>query len=129
MTRNDALFTNEAFYMAFTEKDPAAMARLWARHHPTVCVHPGWPALTERDAILRSWESILSNPDQPGMDFADPVIHDLGGTVLVTCYELLPGGTCVATNGFVEEDGGIRMVLHHAGACVRPDSESAGDSP
>ena len=39
---------------------------------------------------------------------------------LVTCYEELPGGVCLATNGFVEEDGQLRMVMHHSGVCGNP---------
>ena len=47
--------------------------------------------------------------------------------VLVTCYEEISGGVCVATNGFVTEDEQIRICLHHAGQCVRPPApKSAG---
>ncbi len=112
-----ALFANEAFYLAFTSKDIDAMDALWARNAPLVCVHPGWRLLSRRTEIMDSWRSILGNPRQPGMDFHDATTHLHTAMVLVTCYEALPGGTCLATNGFVEEGGQLRMVLHHSGIC------------
>ena len=114
----NALFANEAFYLAFTERDIDAMDGLWAQRAPVVCVHPGWPALNDRTSVMESWRRILTNPAQPGMDFLEPQCHAYPGIVLVTCYEQLPGGTCVATNGFVDESGAVRMVLHHASACA-----------
>jgi len=123
MMRDDTqqvLFANEAFYLAFSQKDAAAMDSLWSREAPLICVHPGWRRLTERNEIISSWRSILENPDQPGMDFLEPQVHEYDGLKLVTCYEQLPGGVCLATNGFVFEGEDCRMVLHHSGACAQP---------
>ena len=86
---DEALFANDTFYLAFAEKDVEAMSRLWAKHHPTICIHPGWPAIHSRDKIVESWRRILTNPDQPGIDFYNPVAHEAGNVVLVTCYEEL----------------------------------------
>lgn len=113
-----ALFANEAFYLAFAQKDYPAMGNLWAQDHPLVCVHPGWAAITDRTEILETWEMILGNRDQPGIDFYNAEAHAMADSVLVTCYESLPNGICVATNGFVLQDGEVRMYLHHAGQCV-----------
>ena len=110
------LFSNEAFYLAFSQKDVAAMDAMWSRSAPLVCVHPGW----RRKAIMESWRRILENPDQPGMDFLEPEVHDHGAVMLVTCYEALPNGVCLATNGFVYEGERWQMVLHHSGACAEP---------
>ena len=112
------LFANEAFYLAFSQKDPLAMDALWSREAPLVCVHPGWRRLVDRGEIMASWQRILENPDQPGMDFLEPEVHEYGPMTLVTCYEQLPSGVCLATNGFVPEADGYRMVLHHSGACA-----------
>lgn len=114
------LFSNEAFYLAFSQKDVEAMDGLWSRTRPLVCVHPGWRRLTDRDEIMSSWRRILENPEQPGMDFLEPAAHDYGAMMLVTCYEALPNGICLATNGFVQESDGWKMVLHHSGACAQP---------
>ena len=116
---DEALFANDTFYLAFAEKDVEAMSRLWAKRHPTICIHPGWPAIHSREKIVESWERILTNPDQPGIDFYNPVAHEAGNVVLVTCYEELPGGICIATNGFVVEDG-LRLFHHQATPCANP---------
>src|SRR6185503_2014542 len=66
MTDSDAvLAANLEFYRAFTARDLAAMDALWARAAPVACIHPGWPALSDRDAIMESWRSILGNPGSP----------------------------------------------------------------
>lgn len=109
-----ALFANEAFYLAFGHKDVTAMDRIWSREEGLVCVHPGWRRLTAREEILESWRRILSNANQPGIDFANPQVQVHAGLYLVTCYETMPGATCLASNGFVEEEGELRMVLHHS---------------
>ena len=66
MTDQDAvLAANLEFYRAFAARDLAAMDALWARRAPVACLHPGWTALKDRDAIIESWAGILSNPDAP----------------------------------------------------------------
>lgn len=57
------LAANLAFYQAFAQRDGAAMARLWAERAPVTCIHPGWPALEGRAAVLESWADILANPE------------------------------------------------------------------
>lgn len=118
--KQQALFANESFYLAFTQKDLSILDGLWSRSAPLICVHPGWQRLTDRAEIMASWQRILENPDQPGMDFLDTEVHEYAGMLLVSCYEQLPGGICLATNGFVFEGDACRMVLHHSGACARP---------
>ncbi len=125
---DEALFANDTFYLAFAGKDVKAMSRLWAKRHPTICIHPGWPAIHSRDKIVGSWERILANPDQPGIDFYNSAAHEAGEVVLVTCYEELPGGICIATNGFVVEDGVLRLFHHQATPCANPPPpRGAGD--
>ena len=66
MTDSDAvLAANLEFYRAFTTRDLAAMDAIWARQAPVACIHPGWPALADRDAVIESWRGILSNPEAP----------------------------------------------------------------
>ena len=129
MNRQDhALFANDTFYLAFAQKDFKAMERLWANAHATVCVHPGWPVITRRDEIVESWRRILTNPEQPGIDFYNATANAVGSLVMVTCYEEMPGSICVATNGFVEEDGEMRLFHHHSGPCANPPPPSGARS-
>ena len=62
----DALRTaNLEFYRAFANRDFAAMESVWAREAEVLCLHPGWPLLSGRSAVLESWRQILANPGAP----------------------------------------------------------------
>ena len=128
MKTEEALFANDTFYLTFTSKNFEAMDRLWASEHPTLCIHPGWPALTERKDVVESWKRILENPGQPGMDFYNARALVVGDIVLVICYEELSGSIMVATNGFVEERGVIKLFHHHSGPCAQPPRPTSAES-
>jgi ketosteroid isomerase-like protein len=128
MNDSDAvLAANLQFYHAFTTHDIDAMDRLWAHHAPVVCVHPGWPPLAERAAVMESWRGILSSPDAPRIACYDERVFVYGDTALVVCEEELEGGTLIASNWFVREGGGWRIVHHQAGQLVarRPTRETS----
>ena len=115
MTDHDAvLAANLEFYRAFAMRDLDAMDAIWARRTPVACLHPGWTALKDRDAVMESWATILSNPGAP------PRIACLA---LVLCEEELEGGTLAASNLFVREDGAWMIAHHHAGQIVRRQPE------
>src|SRR5579864_3209063 len=110
MTDADAvLAANLEFYRAFAARDIAAMEALWARRAPVACLHPGWAALHEREAILDSWRGILSNPQAPRIACYDEQVFLYGEVALVLCEEELEGGTLAASNLFVREDGRWRL--------------------
>lgn len=127
MNKAHALFAADAFYVAFASKDLAAMDSLWAQNAPVLCIHPGWPRLTEREAIIESWRNILGNPDQTGPTPWGMQAHDWGNTIGVTCYEQIAGGVILATKAFVQEDGECRLVMHHGGPCNNPPEPDALD--
>lgn len=120
MTDSDAvLAANLEFYRAFTTRDVAAMEALWARRAPVCCVHPGWPALADREAVIESWRGILANPEAPRIACYDEQVLLYGSDVaLVVCEEELGGGTLVASNLFVREDGAWKLAHHQAGQLV-----------
>jgi ketosteroid isomerase-like protein len=125
MTDQDAvLAANLEFYRAFAPRDLAAMEVLWARHAPVACLHPGWTALKDRDAIIESWAGILSNPNAPRIACFDEQAFLYGNVALVLCEEELEGGTLAATNIFVREAGEWRIAHHHAGQIVRRQTET-----
>jgi len=124
------LFANEAFYSAFATGDVDAMGRVWSSESPCVCLHPGVMPLYGRDDIMESWEHILADPSISEIIAHSPRVIELGAFALVTCYEHLSGGSLVATNGFVREDGLWRMVSHQAGPCTdapEPDEDGEED--
>ncbi len=125
----ELLFANEAFYHVFHSRDLAAMEALWARHAPIACVHPGWHALITREAVMESWEGILSNPKAPAVDCRGAHGQFVGDLGLVICYEIIGRSVLTATNIFLREDGAWRMVHHHAGPCGTPPPELAEEPP
>jgi hypothetical protein len=125
MTDQDAVLAlNLEFYRAFSDRDIAGMDALWARASPVACLHPGWTALTDRAAVIASWEAILTNPDAPRVACFDARVLLYGDAALVLCEEELAGGTLAASNFFVREDGNWRIVHHQAGQIVRRPGEN-----
>jgi len=124
MTDSDAvLAANLEFYRAFATRDLAAMDALWARRVSVACLHPGWTALTDRSAIIESWEGILSTPDAPRIACLGEQVFLYGDVALVLCEEELDGGTLAASNLFIREDDEWRIAHHHAGQIVRRRAE------
>ena len=123
-----ALFATDAFYLAFSDKDFDAMDAIWAQNNPLLCIHPGWPRLTEREAIMASWRNIFENPAQSGPTAYGKQAHIWGEVLGVTCYEQLEGGVILATKAFVLEAGQCRLVMHHGSPCNNPpDPKSFAD--
>lgn len=129
------LFANDAFYTAFATGDYAAMDAVWSRRAPVCCIHPGWTALNDRDAIMESWRGILSaNTGGTARTTAAircvrPKVFRLEGAAWVACYEILPNGILIATNIFVPEGSAWRMVHHHAGPAPPMDAGDEADPP
>jgi hypothetical protein len=130
MTDSDAvLAANLEFYRAFTTRDLVAMEALWARQSPVACIHPGWPPLTERDTVMESWQGILANPEAPRIACYDERVQLYGDVALVICEEELDGGTLIASNFFVREDGGWRLAHHQAGQLVARRPQGRRERP
>ena len=130
MNDSDAvLAANLEFYRAFTMRDVGAMDALWAQRAPVACVHPGWPPLADREAVMESWRGILSNPDSPRIVCYDEQVFLYGDAALVVCEEELAGGTLVASNWFVRENGSWLMAHHQAGQLVARRSAGARPRP
>ena len=124
MTDQDAvLAANLEFYRAFASRDLAAMDALWARRTPVACLHPGWSALKDREAIMESWAGIFSNPDAPRLACFDEHAFIYGDAALVLCEEELEAGTLAASNFFVREEGVWRIAHHQVGQIVRRQAE------
>ncbi len=109
------LAANQAFYDAFRERRADALDRLWAREFEVAVIHPGWPVLYGRDAVMESWRSILEGPSPPEILCDDARAHVHGGMAFVVCTEHLTEGDLVATNVFVREGDAWKLAHHHAG--------------
>jgi len=117
MSERDAvLFANGAFYLAFSTRDVKAMAEAWAEGHEISCIHPGWAILYGREAVLKSWQGILRNPNAPKVKAHNERVDMLGEAAVVTCIEELNGRQFLAaTNVFVKAGSAWRLVHHQAG--------------
>jgi len=126
-TLDDALAANRAFYHAFGSRDLGAMDLLWARGVPVLCIHPGWPPLLERNAVLSSWRDILRNPAAMRVQCRNEKAFIYGTTAIVVCDEMLAGNALAATNIFVEEFGAWRLV-HHQSSPIAVQVEQTKES-
>ena len=110
------LAANAEFYRAFRESDIPAMEKVWGEKGTITVIHPGWNPLNGRDAVLESWRRILENPESPKIEFRNAKVEFREDMAMVTCDELLPGGSIKALNIFRLEDGAWKMVFHGAAA-------------
>lgn len=122
---------NAAFYRSFASRAMDDMDALWARDHQVTCIHPGWPLLVGRDAVVGSWRTILEGGGAPDtIRCLRPVIQVLGDAAWVLCTEDLGAGSLVATNVFVREADAWRLVHHQAGPTPHGSAveEEGGDA-
>ncbi|WP_149829233.1 nuclear transport factor 2 family protein [Streptomyces tailanensis] len=146
---------NTAFYEAMEQGDFETLSSLWLDpadlgvdkeyHDPAEtgvisCVHPGWPVLTGRGEVLRSYALIMANTEYIQFFLTDVHVSVTGDTALVTCTEnILSGGPApdggnelgplvgqlvVATNLFHRTADGWKLWSHHASPVL---TESDGD--
>ena len=128
--REAILFANEAFYAAFAGKGYAAMDSLWADGEVT-CIHPGWPPLRGREAVMKSWRDILGHePPDVSAHHAEAALQN--GVAVVTCIELIPGPgrpqALSATNMFVKQ-GNAWKIVHHQAGIANVDPRTLGEKP
>ncbi len=113
---------NAALYAAFETADVDAMEAVWDDAEPAavVCVHPGWPMLRGRAAVLRSWSAVMAGTDYIQFLLTDVHVVVEGDTAVVTCTENVltsadvgQNASVVATNVFRRRPGGWRLQVHH----------------
>jgi ketosteroid isomerase-like protein len=133
---------NAALYDAVERGDLDALAENWL-HDEISVVHPGWPVLSGRDEVLRSYALIMANTEYIQFFLTDVEVSVMGDTALVTCTENilsggpaeedgsagpLVGGLVVATNVFRRtEDGGWRVWAHHGSPVLVEEDEDDED--
>lgn len=114
MTDKDSILAgNAAFYEAFAAADLARMSAIWADDGIS-CIHPGWPVLVGRQAVLESYRTILSNPNQDQIEHRNVTMMISESEGRVFCVEIVGGMALAATNWFKRIDGTWRLVHHQA---------------
>ena len=121
-TEQAVLVANAQFYRNFNEGDAEAMGELWAARSPVACLHPGESLLVGRQQVLRRWREILATRPAFTLRCDRPTVQVFGATAIVYCYEAGNDEPAhlAATNVFVREGDGWRMVHHHAGPLAAP---------
>ncbi|WP_406428004.1 nuclear transport factor 2 family protein [Streptomyces sp. NBC_01589] len=134
---------NTAFYEAMERGDLDELSGLWLPGEDLTisCVHPGWPVLSGRGEVLRSYALIMANTEYIQFFLTDVGVSMIGDTALVTCTEnILSGGPAedggelgplvgqlvVATNVFRRTVDGWKLWSHH-GSPVLADSDDDDD--
>jgi len=137
---------NTAFYEAMERGDLDALSGLWLPGEDLTvsCVHPGWPVLTGRGEVLRSYALIMANTEYIQFFLTDVGVSMTGGTALVTCTEnILSGGPAeegdalgplvgqlvVATNVFRRTPEGWKLWSHHGSPVLAGTGEDEDDEP
>ncbi|MBT2897794.1 MULTISPECIES: nuclear transport factor 2 family protein [unclassified Streptomyces] len=134
---------NTAFYEALERGDHDELSDRWLPGEDLTvsCVHPGWPVLTGRGDVLRSYALIMANTEYIQFFLTDVNIAMTEDTALVTCTEnILSGGPAeegnalgplvgqlvVATNVFRRTADGWKLWSHH-GSPVLTESDEDDD--
>jgi ketosteroid isomerase-like protein len=132
---------NTALYDAVEHADLDALTQLWMDDGVSV-VHPGWPILTGREEVLRSYALIMANTDYVQFFLTDVDVSVHGDTALVSCTEnILSGGPAeesgelgplvgqlvVATNVFRRTSDGWKIWSHHGSPVLAESDEEEDD--
>ncbi|MEU3916857.1 nuclear transport factor 2 family protein [Streptomyces sp. NPDC002659] len=143
MSRTDVELVEEAnttFYETMERGDFEELSGLWLDEGIS-CIHPGWPVLTGRGEVLRSYALIMANTEYIQFFLTDVKVSLAGDTALVTCTEnILSGGPAeesgelgplvgqlvVATNVFRRTSDGWKIWSHH-GSPVLAESDDEED--
>jgi ketosteroid isomerase-like protein len=121
------LAANANYYDAFEASDFAAMSGIWADDDIS-CIHPGWPVLVGRGAVIESYRNILSHPNQERIVHRHDTPMISGGEGRVFCVEFVGGMALAVTNWFRKIDGSWKM-LHHQASPINPTVEEITPTP
>ena len=131
---------NTTFYETMERGDFDELSDLWLDGDIS-CIHPGWPVLTGRGEVLRSYALIMANTEYIQFFLTDVKVSVAGDTALVTCTEnILSGGPAedggelgplvgqlvVATNVFRRTSDGWKIWSHH-GSPVLTETDTEED--
>ena len=119
-----------AFYRAIERADLGAIERVWSADERIACVHPGTERIEGRAGVIDSFRQMFAAAPTLGFDIVDTLATgDDELAVHVVRERIALDGELVsimiATNVYRIEDGGWRMLLHHAS----PEPDTALDAP
>ncbi|MFE3742945.1 nuclear transport factor 2 family protein [Streptomyces sp. NPDC059134] len=136
---------NTTFYEAMERGDLEALSGLWldGEDSGVSCVHPGWPVLSGRGDVLRSYALIMAHTEYIQFFLTDVAVSVNADTAVVTCTEnILSGGPAesagelgplvgqlvVATNVFRRTPEGWKVWSHHGSPVLTETGEEDGEA-
>lgn len=128
---------HQAFYDAIERGDFQAMSEIWAEDtadRVPKCVHPGWPMLSGRSEVLRSWALIMANTPYIQFVLTDVEANVFGDVAVLTCAENIltapdagePGfaaGRVVASHTYLHTEDGWRLWLYHGSPVLQGEED------
>ena len=108
-----------AFYDAIERCDLAALAEVWARRDEVICVHPGTDRIEGRAAVLDSFARMFAGDARLAFEIVDVTVAGTDGLAVHHARERIRlagrlAGVMTATNVYVLESEGWRLLVHHA---------------
>jgi len=110
---------NRKFYAAFDNADMAEMKTIWSGDCEISVIHPGRGPLHGWQDVMSSWEAILAGCNHTGISVAGERVYRIQDMAYVICTEMLQQNELTATNIFIREEDGWKMVHHQAGVLAQ----------
>lgn len=98
---------NAEFYAAFEACDIDRMEAVWDTDDDIRCIHPGWPLLSGRSRVMRSWSVLMANTTYIQFFLTGVDVVTAGDLAVVTCEENILTGVDDADHGL----GGSQRVV------------------
>jgi ketosteroid isomerase-like protein len=134
---DDVMAANAEFYAAVESGEIARIEALWDDADDVSCVHPGWPLVSGRSRVARSWAVIMANTAYLQFFPTEVNVTVAGDVAIVGCEHSVlaritdsEGGLgetarVVATNVFRRRDDGWRLWAHHASPVLTANDTTA----
>jgi len=107
-----------SFYSAFENLDLELMKATWHQADNVYCIHPGGPAQTGYDTVLKHWSYILSGSAPTRIDYKVVTAQKNDMYAIHLVEETLGSGedkvVVIATNTYINTSNGWRLLAHHA---------------
>lgn len=105
-----------SFYSAFENFDLDLMKATWYRADDVYCIHPGGPAQTGYDAVLKHWSYVLGDNQPTKIDYKVISVRNNDQYAIHLVEETIGSEQVVviATNTYIRTDNGWRLYSHHA---------------
>ena len=121
-----------AYYEALRTGDADALMDVWSEDEEVVCIHPSGPRHVGPAAVRSSWRQILANG---GLQVSvshlqvanNPLcaVHNVLEQIQVESHPEARYAFVLATNVYLKEADGWRLVLHHASPAIGHEDSAA----